>query len=51
MRDSKASGWMVRTPEALGRGLRLAAVALGIGLVMTVGVARAQDDEDDKTFE
>ena len=34
------------------RALRLAAVTLGIGLVMTVGVARAQDDEeDDKTFE
>jgi len=26
-------------------------VALGIGLVMTAGVARAEDDEDDKTFE
>jgi hypothetical protein len=31
--------------------LRLAAVALGVGLVMTVGAARAQEDEDDKTFE
>jgi hypothetical protein len=32
--------------------LRLAAIALGIGLVMTTGAVRAQDDdEDDKTFE
>jgi len=37
---------------ALSRALRLAAIALGIGLVMTAGAARAQDDdEDDKTFE
>ena len=28
------------------RALQLAAVALGVGLVMTVGVARAQDDEE-----
>ena len=34
------------------RALRLAIVALGIGLVMTAGAARAaDDDEDDKTFE
>jgi len=53
MRKTEASGWMVRRPKgALTRGLRLSAIALGIGLVMTVGVARAQDDEDDdKTFE
>jgi hypothetical protein len=53
MRKTEASGWMVRKPKgALTRGLRLSAVALGIGLVMTVGVARAQEDEeDDKTFE
>jgi hypothetical protein len=31
--------------------LRLAAVVLGVGLVMMVGAARAQEDEDDKTFE
>jgi hypothetical protein len=44
---------MMRTPEAvLTRGFRLSAVALGIGLVMAVGAARAGDDEDDdKTFE
>src|SRR5882724_10488665 len=44
---------MVRnSPGALRRTLRLAVVALGVGLVMTAGAARAQDDdEDDKTFE
>jgi hypothetical protein len=53
MRKTEASGWMVRKPKgALTRGFLLSAVALGIGLVMTVGVARAQEDEeDDKTFE
>jgi type IV secretory pathway VirB10-like protein len=49
----KASGRTVqKSSRALTRALRLAAVALGIGLVMTAGAARAQeDDEDDKTFE
>ena len=53
MRETKASGWMLQTsPEALMRALRLSVVALGIGLVMTAGAARAGDDEeDDKTFE
>ena len=52
MRDTKASGWIVQdSSEALRRGLRLAVVALGVGLVMTATAARAQDDEDDKTFE
>jgi hypothetical protein len=52
MRDTKASGWIVQnSSEALRRGLRLAIVALGVGLVMTATAARAQDDEDDKTFE
>jgi hypothetical protein len=54
MRDTEASGWIVQNSSgALRRGLRLAAVALGVGLVMTAGAARAQDeDEDDgKTFE
>jgi hypothetical protein len=50
MRDTGLSGWSVRTSsDALLRGLRLAAVALGIGLVMTAGIARAQDDEEDNT--
>ena len=45
MRDTQASGWMMRElPEAARRALRLAAVTFGVGLVMTVGVARAQDD-------
>ena len=53
MRRTEASGWMVQnSSRALSRGLRLAVVALGVGLVMTAGTARAQDDdEDDKTFE
>jgi hypothetical protein len=53
MRRTEASGWKVRnSPRALTRPLRLAVIALGIGLVMTAGAARAQDDdEDDKTFE
>src|SRR6202165_6400073 len=53
MRTTEASGWMVQnSSRALSRGLRLAIVALGVGLVMTAGAARAQDDEDDgKTFE
>jgi hypothetical protein len=53
MRDTEASGWMVRNSQAgLTRALRVGAVALGVGLLMTAGIARAQDDdEDDKTFE
>jgi hypothetical protein len=50
MRKTETSGWIVRNSS---RALRLAVVALGVGLVMTAGAARAQDDddEDDKTFE
>src|SRR5258708_3557998 len=53
MRRTEASGWMVQnSSRALSRGFRLAVVAFGVGLVMTAGAARAQDDdEDDKTFE
>src|ERR1700704_328605 len=53
MRRTEASGWMVQNSSGtLRRGLRFAVVALGVGLVMTAGAARAQDDdEDDKTFE
>ncbi len=52
MRKTEASGWMVPgSPRALRRALRVAVIALGIGLVMTAGAARAEDDEDDKTFE
>jgi hypothetical protein len=53
MRETEASGWIGQnSSKALRRGVRLAVVALGVGLVMTAGAARAQnDDEDDKTFE
>jgi len=54
MRDTETSGWIVQnSSRALSRGLRLAVVALGVGLVMTAGAARAQDDDEDdgKTFE
>ncbi len=49
----KANGWTVQKSSfASTRALRFAAIALGIGLVMASGAARAQeDDEDDKTFE
>src|SRR4051812_38538179 len=52
MRDTEANAWIVQNSSRLPmRALRLAVVALGIGLVMTAGAARAEDDEDDKTFE
>jgi hypothetical protein len=55
MRDSKASVRLMRNSSgAPALALRLAAVALGIGLVMATDAARAQDDDDnkdDKTFE
>src|SRR5205085_9874970 len=53
MRKTEATGWIVRKPKrALTRAVRLSTVALGIGLVMAVGAARAGDGEDDdKTFE
>ncbi|MBR0830962.1 hypothetical protein JQ596_36195 [Bradyrhizobium manausense] len=52
MRSSVTSGSMVRDPKTLLGALKLAAVALGIGLVMSAGAARAgDDDEDDMTFE
>jgi hypothetical protein len=53
MREPGANGWIVQNSAgALRRTLRLAVVAFGVGLVMTAGAARAQDDdEDDKTFE
>ncbi|MGB8400744.1 hypothetical protein [Bradyrhizobium sp.] len=58
MPDTEASGRSVQDPspalsKTLTRGLRLAVVGLGIGLVMAAGPVRAADDEDedDKTFE
>src|SRR4051812_49829933 len=51
MRQTKTSFRMLQT-TSLTRALRLAAITLGIGLVMTAGPVRAGDDEeDDKTFE
>jgi hypothetical protein len=53
MRETESSGWMVRNGTRT-RVLWFAAVAFGVGLFMTTGVARAQDDDDggdDKTFE
>src|SRR6202140_255351 len=54
MLNTEASVWIVRnSSRAPARALRLAVVALGIGLVMSAGAARAQTaaEEDDKTFE
>jgi outer membrane biosynthesis protein TonB len=53
MRDTEATGWTMQNPWGTPRRvLRLAVTAMGIGLVMMAGAARAQDDEDDdKTFE
>ncbi|MBI5261182.1 MAG: hypothetical protein HY852_05115 [Bradyrhizobium sp.] len=53
MRYTEASGSKVQnSADVLLRALRLGAIALGIGLVMTAGAARAQDDDDsDMTFE
>jgi hypothetical protein len=53
MRDTETSGWLVQnSSRTLLRALRFATVAAAVGLVMTAGVVRAQDDdEDDKTFE
>jgi hypothetical protein len=53
MLRTETSGWIVpSSSRALRRALRLAVIALGIGVVMTAGAARAQDDdEDEKTFE
>jgi hypothetical protein len=52
MRQAEALGWIVQNrSRTMMRVLRLAAIVLGIGLVMSAGVARAEDDEDDSTFE
>jgi len=55
MRSSETSGSMVRDPRlGIWRALKLSAVALGIGLVMSAGPVRAGDDgddDDDMTFE
>lgn len=54
MRKTPTSDRMVkRSPVMVTRAVQYSAVALGIGLLLVSGVARAQDDddEDDKTFE
>jgi hypothetical protein len=52
MRETKASNRNGRSSSrTLTHALRLAAITLGIGLLVTAGAARAQDAEDDKTFE
>ncbi|WBL77358.1 hypothetical protein I3J27_30740 [Bradyrhizobium xenonodulans] len=53
MRSSKTSGLMVRDPrQGIRRALKLSAVALSVGLVMSAGAVRAgDDDDDDMTFE
>src|SRR5246127_3511592 len=53
MRETEASFRIVQPSSwTLTRALRLAVIAMGVGLVMTAGAAKAgDDDEDDKTFE
>jgi hypothetical protein len=54
MRKTESAGRILHhSPRAAMRALRLAAVVLGIGMVMTAGIARAEDpeEEDDSTFE
>jgi len=52
MRETETSFRMVQK-TSLTRTMRLAAIALGVGLVMSAGPVRAADDEeeDDRTFE
>ena len=53
MRNTESKGLMIRKSLKSARAVRLAAVALGVGLLMASGVARAQeaDEDEDKTFE
>jgi hypothetical protein len=53
MRKTESKGLMIRKSWTSTRALRLSAVALGVGLLMASGAARAQqdDEDDDKTFE
>jgi len=53
MRNTESKGLMIRKSLKSARAVRVAAVALGVGLFMASGVARAQqdDEDDDKTFE
>src|SRR4051812_31650632 len=48
----RASGWMMRNRSRMTlRALRLATLTLGVALVAFNGAARAEDDEDEPTFE
>src|SRR5580693_7416521 len=53
MRKTENKALMTRKSSTPARAVRFAAVAVGIGLLMASGVARAQDaeEDDDKTFE
>jgi hypothetical protein len=52
MRETENGSTVQTSSVALWRGLRLTAVALSIGLIMSAGAARAaDDDDDDSTFE
>ncbi len=57
MRETEANGWVVHhsskqhSSKTWLSALRLAAVAAGIGLVMGAGAARAQEDDEDTSFE
>jgi hypothetical protein len=52
MRKTEACGSIERnSSRPLTRALRFSAIALGVGLLLASGVARAEDDEDDKTVE
>src|SRR3954463_4372382 len=48
----RSSGGMMRNgSHRTMHALRLAGLVLGIGLLVTASAARAEDDEDDSTFE
>lgn len=50
MRETELNGWRLRMSSGgLQRAMRLAAVTLALGCVMSAGIARAQDDEEDTT--
>lgn len=51
MLKTEAGGCVHNPSRAMMRALRLASVVLGIGFVMSAPAARAEDDEDDSTFE
>src|ERR1700753_1144266 len=53
MRKTETSLWLSLNSKVPARTLQIVAVALGVGLVMSADLARAQDDDDDddKTFE